>query len=102
MRSILLICVVMLAILVSSSCWAADYESRFVRNYPPGFYGMWYDAQRFFTELIPGQRTERYRWDALMSRETNIAFPFYPIPYDWDYGTGRTFSLPDYNANDWR
>ncbi len=102
MRSILLLFIVILVILASSVCQAADYDPRFVRNYPPGYYGMWYDAQRFFSEGVPGVRTERYRWDMLMSRETNLAYPFYPIPYDWDYGTGRTFGLPDYNANDWR
>jgi len=102
MRSILLLFIVILVILTSSVCQAADYDSRFVRNYPPGYYGMWYDAERFSSEGIPGVKTERYRWDMLMSRETNLTFPFYPIPYDWDYGTGRTFNLPDYNANNWR
>jgi hypothetical protein len=102
MRSILLIFIVIFVILASSLCQASDYDPRFVRSYPPGYYGMWYDAQRFSTEGIPGAKTERYRWDMLMSRETNVTFPFYPIPYDWDYGTGRTFSLPDYNANNWR
>ncbi len=85
------------------SASAGDYNSRFVRNYPPGYYGMWYKAERFF-ELEPKdpQAVEQYRWDKFMSRITGVTYPFYPIPFDWDYGTGRTFNLPDYNTNDWR
>ncbi|MCX5862223.1 MAG: hypothetical protein WCG29_07370 [Desulfomonile sp.] len=85
-----------------SLCVAADYEARFVRNYPPGYYGMYYYAQRFSdTPLATGQKKDMYKWDKFMSRVTEIEFPFYPIPYEWDYGTGRTFNLPDYNTNNW-
>jgi len=87
----------------SSGAWAAaDYNSRFVRNYPPGYNNMWYKAQRFFENTDPEvPRQERYRWDRFMSRITEVKFPFYPIPYDWEYGTGRTFNLPNSNTNDW-
>jgi hypothetical protein len=27
-----------------SNTWARDYDPRFMRNYPPGYYGMWYYA----------------------------------------------------------
>jgi hypothetical protein len=101
MRPILLVFILILVILASSLCKASDYDGRFIRSYPPGFYGMWYDAQKFDSEGVPGVKSERYRWDKLMSQETHITFPFYPIPYDWDYGTGRTFGLPDYNSDDW-
>jgi hypothetical protein len=85
-----------------SVCWSADYNHRFVRNYPPGFNGMWYYADRFVDKVEPGRKNpEHYRWDRFMSRTMNIRYPFYPIPYEWEYGTGRTFNLPDYNANDW-
>jgi hypothetical protein len=62
---------------------------------------MWYYADRF-ADKVPEKKTlENYRWDRFMSREMNISYPFFPIPYEWDYGTGRTFNLPDYNANNW-
>ncbi|MEJ2716004.1 MAG: hypothetical protein P8182_02525 [Deltaproteobacteria bacterium] len=83
-----------------SSAW--DYNARFIRNYPPGFYGMWYKAERFFEtrtgESVPD---ELYRWDRYMSRVTGVTYPFLPIPYAWDYGSSRKFNLPDYNTNDW-
>jgi hypothetical protein len=86
-----------------SVSWARDYEPRFVRNYPPGYYGMWYYAERFYEkknrEALP---PESYRWDRYMSKITDVYFPFLPIPYDWDYGTHRSFNLPDYSTNDWR
>lgn len=88
---------------LSGACsWAGDYESRFVRNYPPGYYGMYYFAQRFFEKPAPpGEKLQSYRYDKEMSKNMEIEYPFYPIPYPWDYGTGRTFNLPDYNSNDW-
>jgi hypothetical protein len=95
------------ALFVSSSfycsySYARDYDSRFVRNYPPGYYGMYYFAQRFFEKpKAAGQKVDGYKWDRAMSQNMEIEFPFYPIPYPWDYGTGRTFNLPDYNSNDW-
>ncbi|MBI4961694.1 MAG: hypothetical protein HY913_00310 [Desulfomonile tiedjei] len=107
MRAICCIAAVILvacfALYDSSDAWAAaDYDSRFVRNYPPGNYGMWYKAQRFSENTDPEvPRQETYRWDRFMSRVTEVAFPFYPIPYDWEYGTDREFNLPDYNRNDW-
>ncbi len=79
-----------------------DYNSRFVRNYPPGFYGMWYKAEKFvdpgLAQAIPD---EGYRWDKFMSKVTDLLYPFHPIPFRWDYGSSRTFNLPDYNSNDW-
>jgi len=84
------------------SAWAADYDHRFIRNYPPGYYGMYYNAERFFEPVDPTKkRDETYRWDKFMSRVNELRYPFYPIPYDWDYGTNRKFNLPDYNANNW-
>jgi len=90
---------------------AGDYNQRFVRNYPPGFNGMWYYAERFIEpERTDPMVNERYRWDKFMSRITELSFPFWPIPYDWEYGTtrsdpvygtARAFNLPDYNRNDW-
>jgi hypothetical protein len=97
-----LILVAIFALAGFSVCWSADYEHRFVRNYPPGFNGMWYYADRFVDNFEPGKgMVEHYRWDRFMSREMDITYPFTPIPYEWDYGTGRTFNLPDYNANNW-
>jgi hypothetical protein len=80
-----------------------DYNSRFIKNYPPGFHSMWYKAERFYKNQDPDAKTmEKYRWDKYMSRITNTSFPFFPIPYDWEYGRDRTFNLPDFNANNWR
>ena len=91
-----------LAVAAISAVQAKDYESRFIRNYPPGYNGIWYYADRFvFHDNRQDPAQEKYRWDRFMSRATNIEFPFYPIPYNWEYGTGRTFNLPDYNTNDW-
>lgn len=104
----LISCTILLAIVIAvvagtmSNTWARDYEPRFMRNYPPGYYGMWYYAERFFEpkneQYVP---EEAYRWDRYMSKITGLRFPFFPIPYDWDYGTCRAFNLPDYNTNDW-
>ena len=106
MRPFSCIAVLVLAICVIagtvSSSWARDYESRFMRNYPPGYYGMWYYAERF-SEPQDHQTApeESYRWDRYMSRITGLRFPFLPVPYDWDYGTWQNFNLPHYNTNDW-
>lgn len=100
-----IIAVVAAAVLTAGlpGAWSADYDSRFIRNYPPGYYGMYYYAERFFnTEELGKKSDETYRWDRFMSRVTEVKYPFSPIPYAWDYGTGRTFNLPDYNANNWR
>jgi len=98
-----LIAAALLVVATVTSPWAADYDSRFIRNFPPGYYGMWYYAERF-NEKVVEDRTpdEGYRWDRYLSRMTDVWYPFLPIPYDWDYGTYRTFNLPDYNSNDWR
>ena len=117
-RYMLLLMVI--GLLFSSACpysqAAGDYDSRFVRNYPPGYHGMWYYAERFwkYDPIDQESSPERSRWDRFMSRLTDTVFPFWPIPYDWDYGTGpvryngertsgegRTFNLPNYNSNDW-
>ncbi len=82
--------------------WAADYLHRYIKNYPPGYHGMYYYAERFFDTDPNTKYDVVYRWDRFMSRVTEIQYPFYPIPYDWDYGKTRQFNLPDYNANDWR
>ena len=88
----------------TSGTFAQDYQERFVHNYPPGYYGMWYKADRFtddpLTAKPPGQ--EPYRWDRYMSSVTGVIYPFNPAPFDWEYGAGRKFNLPDYSANDWR
>ena len=107
MRSRPYIVALVLASLFVVACisvsWARDYDQRFVRNYPPGYYGMWYYAQRFYEKQDPqNMPQETYRYDKYMSRITDLYFPFYPIPYDWDYGTYRKFNLPDYSTNDWR
>lgn len=106
MRSIrlsMLACAALIVLISVSGAMAKDYDSRFIRNYPPGYYGMYYNAERFFDlELAEGQKAqETYRWDKFMSRTTDVYFPFLPIPYDWEYGHGRTFGLPNYNNNDW-
>jgi hypothetical protein len=81
---------------------ATDYNSRFIHNYPPGFYGMWYKAERFFEKKEKGKiREELYSWDTYMSHLTGTFYPFFPVPFPWDYGTGRRFNLPQYDANDW-
>jgi hypothetical protein len=97
-----LITAAILVTATASSPWAADYESRFIRDYPPGYYGMWYYAERFFDRVVEGRAPEEtYRWDRYISRMTDVYYPFFPIPYDWDYGSQRKFNLPDYNSNDW-
>jgi hypothetical protein len=106
MRQTLLILALILAgilsVLFAADSSATDYNARFIRNYPPGFHGMWYNAQRFFGTQKPGEiPAELYRWDLYMSGVTGLVFPFLPAPYAWDYGTGRTFNLPDYNRNYW-
>lgn len=81
---------------------AVSVGQDFRRNYPPGYYGMYYYEPRFFGPVVgENKKDDIYRWDRYMSRITEVEFPFLPIPYDWDYGTGRTFGLPDYNSNDW-
>jgi hypothetical protein len=114
MRSIRYIFLLMtIGILFLAACphsGAGDYDSRFVRNYPPGYHGTWYYAERFWKPQTGEQESpERSRWDRFMARLTDITnwpnghigYPFNPIPYEWDYGTGRTFNLPNYNSNDW-
>jgi hypothetical protein len=94
----------MLACWACADSWAADYNSRFIRNYPPGYYGMWYKADRFDNRKrgVDDKLVETYRWDRYMTRVTGLEFPWYPIPFGWEYGTGRKFNLPNYNSNDWR
>lgn len=87
---------------MNSSLWARDYDPRFMKSFPPGYYGMWYYAERFFEPQDAKQPPkETYRYDRYMSNITGLHYPFYPIPFDWDYGTWRTFNLPNYNTNDW-
>lgn len=104
----LILCTILLIVAVvffagaASHSWAADYDQRFMRSYPPGYYGMWYYAERFYEKKVDEQPPEEsYRWDKFMSKMTNLTFPFLPIPYSWDYGTYRGFNLPEYNRNDW-
>lgn len=81
---------------------AAQYESRFVRNFPPGFNGMWYYAQKFvYSDDRQDKTQEKYRWDRFMSKVTDMTYPFYPVPFAWDYGNTEGFNLPNYNTNDW-
>lgn len=106
MRSIsILIIAVLVGLFVVSSVTpssASDYNAKFMRNYPPGYHGMWYKAERFWQPKDPEDPAqERYRWDLFMSRITGVIYPFLPVPYAWDYGTGKKFNLPDYNSNDW-
>ena len=83
--------------------WSRDYNSRFMRNYPPGYNGMWYKAERFYETIRENkQREEHYTWDKFMGHVTGVRYPFLPVPFDWDYGTWSKFNLPDYNSNDWR
>lgn len=97
-----LLCVLILSPSCIEPSFAEDYNARFVRNYPPGFYGMWYKAERFFEKKEKGKLPEElYRWDQYMSHLTGVYYPFFPIPFTWDYGTGRRFNLPVYNTNDW-
>jgi hypothetical protein len=80
-----------------------QYNQRFIRSYPPGYYGMWYYSEKFREQEAGEERPEEYyRWDNYMSRVTGITYPFTPKPYDWSYGSDRTFNMPDYNTNDWR
>ena len=106
MRSTLYLFTAILAAVVtisfSAGAWAGDYNARFVRNYPPGYYGMWYKAERFHFKREEGKvPDELYRWDRYMRRVTDLDFPYLPAPFAWDYGTQRTFNLPEYNTNDW-
>jgi hypothetical protein len=101
--SIAIVMAALLTVLAASTVDARDYESRFIRNYPPGYHGMWYYTQRFFHQDDPQDRLQdKYRWDLYMSRITNVTFPYLPVPYGWEYGTVEDFNLPDYNSNDWR
>ena len=85
-----------------SCATAAEYESRFIRNFPPGYNGMWYYADKFVHADDRENKTqEKYRWDRFMSRVTGVTYPFYPVPFAWSYGTTEKFNLPDYNTNDW-
>jgi hypothetical protein len=107
MRSkILALCMMMaglLALFALPAVQAKDYESRFVRAFPPGYYGMWYFAERFtYHDNTTDKLQEKYRWDRFMSRTTGMKYPFFPAPHAWDYGTSEKFNLPDYNSNDWR
>ncbi len=103
MRFIILPLLLAITLSMAQTGWALDdYNDRFVKNFPPGFHGMWYKAERFYKRLDPEAIfNERYRWDRFMSRNMNTFFPYYPIPYDWEYGSTRNFNLPDYNTNDW-
>jgi hypothetical protein len=104
MRKFIFLISIIIAFAGNTASWAIeDYNDRFVKNYPPGFHSMWYKAERFYKNMDPDRKgNEKYRWDRFMSRVTGVTFPFYPIPYDWEYGSERTFNLPDYNSNDWR
>jgi hypothetical protein len=85
-----------------SSAPAKDYEARFMKNFPPGYHGMWYYAERFsHNDNRADKLQEKYRWDRYMSRATNLTYPFLPVPFAWDYGTTEKFNLPDYSTNDW-
>lgn len=118
MRSKVFLTSLLLVILCSCSagiCLAQerDYDRRFVRDYPPGFYSMYWKAERFYepidkesretltTEKLTPPPAELYSWDKRMAQVTGINYPFYPTPFPWDYGTGRTFNLPNYNSNNW-
>lgn len=107
MRSKTLIAILVMsgmALMVSvEQGFSKDYNSRFVRNYPPGYYGMWYNADRFHDRKTneSGVPVERYRWDSYMTRIVELDFPWRPIPFDWEYGSNRDFNLPNYNTNDW-
>jgi hypothetical protein len=82
--------------------FASDYNSTFMHNYPPGFYGMWYYAERFYHPRKADKPVaEPYLWDKYMSRVTGLHFPFNPTPFDWEYGSRTTFNLPNYNRNIW-
>ncbi len=112
MRPISYFFVGLLALILSAS-WttgslAADYNARFEKNYPPGYYGMWYKAERFYhnpkdTGRARGEQRpmELYMWDHGMSQISNLWYPFLPVPYEWDYGTYKDFNLPNYNSNNW-
>lgn len=94
--------VAMMTLWSVSLCGATDYNQRFIRSYPPGYYGMWYKAQRFAEPGNPGEpKEEVYAWDRFMSQVTRVFYPYQPTPFDWEYGNGRKFNLPDYNTNDW-
>ncbi len=107
MRSPSLLLLVVIGVLFIASAaslvWGKDYDPRFIRNYPPGYHGMWYYAQRFFDPVVEDKPPEeRYTFDKFMGHVTGVTYPFFPVPFEWDYGTTRKFNLPDYNANNWR
>jgi len=82
--------------------WAQNVDFPVIRRYPPGYYGSGYYAQSFFQPTPPkAGPKDPFKWDRYMSRELGIEFPFYPIPFEWDYGNGLCFNFPDFNANDW-
>ncbi|MEW6350656.1 MAG: hypothetical protein AB1646_16465 [Thermodesulfobacteriota bacterium] len=100
---VLLSLVALFVVVGAPSAAEKDYEDRFMRSYPPGYHGMWYKADRFWEDISTERELgEYYRWDKYMSALTGMTFPFNPAPFDWEYGAGRKFNLPDPNANDWR
>ena len=106
MRSILCLFLLILAssffFCTAGPAAASDYNSTFMRNYPPGYYGMWYYAERFQHPLKTGKAVgESYNWDKYMSRVTGLHFPFNPTPFGFEYGSRTNFNLPDYNRNIW-
>ncbi len=82
--------------------WALDVIFPVIRQYPSGYYGTGYYSKRLSPRAdgLVGP-TDAMRWDRFMSHELGVQFPFFPIPYPWDYGRDLTFNFPDFNANDW-
>lgn len=101
LKVIIALAVSILLTITSWTVWAHDVDFPVIRHYPPGYYGSGYYSQSFFPQPSPLGGKDPFKWDKFMSRELGIEFPFHPIPYTWDYGTGLTFNFPDLNANNW-
>lgn len=103
-RIALFVTVASLSFVLSATVITAyDIDFPLIQRYPPGYYGAGYYSTRFSPRGDgPVGQTDALKWDRFMSHELGIEFPFFPMPYPWDYGNGLTFNFPDFNANDWR
>ncbi|MGB9618085.1 MAG: hypothetical protein ACPL7J_12255 [Desulfomonilaceae bacterium] len=96
-------CSLMLLLGAGNFARALDIDFPIIHRYPPGYYGAGYYSKRLYPRGDGSSGpAAALKWDKFMSHELGIEFPFFPMPYPWDYGRGLTFNFPDFNANDWR
>ena len=101
--SLTLLTAVTLSATARDVLWSAQLDFPNIRRYPPGYYGAaYYSPHQYPRGATPSGPQDPLKWDKAMSHELGIDFPFYPIPYPWDYGRELNFNFPDFNSNDWR